>query len=198
MVGFLVRYSRPFPGFGLFVLRRQEKRVVVVGFGKRRDRDRLMKQLVSFGGLTGIGSILARRPRARERGRRPRRRLPHEPMTDWLTTILIFLPMAGALVVWLLPLSRQAVASLATLVVARRGRHLDRRGRAVRLLERLAPGRRSRTPGSARSTRATTSGSSASRSGSSGSPPSAAPPPASTPGGPAASGRARTSACCSS
>ena len=37
-------------------------------------------------------------------------------MTDWLTTILIFLPMAGALVVWLLPLSRQAVASLATLV----------------------------------------------------------------------------------
>ena len=37
-------------------------------------------------------------------------------MTDWLTTILIFLPMAAALVVWLLPLSRQAVASLATLV----------------------------------------------------------------------------------
>ena len=39
-----------------------------------------------------------------------------EPMTDWLSTILIFLPMAGALVVWLLPLSRTAVASLATLV----------------------------------------------------------------------------------
>jgi NADH-quinone oxidoreductase subunit M len=37
-------------------------------------------------------------------------------MTDWITTILIFLPMAGALAVWLLPLSRQAVASLATLV----------------------------------------------------------------------------------
>ena len=37
-------------------------------------------------------------------------------MTDWLTTILIFLPMAGALVVWLLPLPRQWVGSLATLV----------------------------------------------------------------------------------
>ena len=37
-------------------------------------------------------------------------------MTDWLTTILIFLPMAGALVVWLLPLSKQAVGSLAALV----------------------------------------------------------------------------------
>jgi NADH-quinone oxidoreductase subunit M len=37
-------------------------------------------------------------------------------VTDWLTTILIFLPMAGALVVWLLPLSRQAVASIATLI----------------------------------------------------------------------------------
>jgi NADH-quinone oxidoreductase subunit M len=37
-------------------------------------------------------------------------------MTDWLTTILIFLPMAGALAVWLLPLSRQAAGSLATLM----------------------------------------------------------------------------------
>jgi NADH-quinone oxidoreductase subunit M len=37
-------------------------------------------------------------------------------MTDWLTTILIFLPMAGALLVWLLPLSKQTVASLATLI----------------------------------------------------------------------------------
>ena len=37
-------------------------------------------------------------------------------MNDWLTTILIFLPMAGALLVWLLPLERQAVASLATLL----------------------------------------------------------------------------------
>ena len=37
-------------------------------------------------------------------------------MSDWLTTILIFLPMAGALVVWLLPLSKQAAGSLAALV----------------------------------------------------------------------------------
>jgi NADH-quinone oxidoreductase subunit M len=37
-------------------------------------------------------------------------------MSDWLTTILIFLPMAGALVVWLAPLSKQAAGSLAALV----------------------------------------------------------------------------------
>jgi NADH-quinone oxidoreductase subunit M len=37
-------------------------------------------------------------------------------MTSWLTTILIVLPMVAALVVWLLPLSKQAVASLAALV----------------------------------------------------------------------------------
>jgi NADH-quinone oxidoreductase subunit M len=37
-------------------------------------------------------------------------------VSDWLTTILIFLPMAGALVVWLLPLPRPMVASLAALV----------------------------------------------------------------------------------
>ena len=37
-------------------------------------------------------------------------------MTHWLTTILVVLPMAGALVVWLLPLPRAWVASLATLV----------------------------------------------------------------------------------
>ena len=36
-------------------------------------------------------------------------------MNDWLTTILIFLPMIGALVVWLLPLPRHMVGSLATL-----------------------------------------------------------------------------------
>jgi len=29
-------------------------------------------------------------------------------MNDWLTTILILLPMAGALAVWLLPLSKHA------------------------------------------------------------------------------------------
>ena len=37
-------------------------------------------------------------------------------MNDWLTTILIFLPIAGALVVWLLPLPKQMAASLATLI----------------------------------------------------------------------------------
>ncbi len=37
-------------------------------------------------------------------------------MTDWLSTILIFLPMAGAIVVWLVPMPRYWVGSLATLV----------------------------------------------------------------------------------
>jgi NADH-quinone oxidoreductase subunit M len=37
-------------------------------------------------------------------------------MTHWLTTILIVLPMAGALVIWLVPLPRRWVGSLATLV----------------------------------------------------------------------------------
>jgi len=37
-------------------------------------------------------------------------------MNDWLTTILILLPMAGALAVWLLPLSKHASGSLAALV----------------------------------------------------------------------------------
>ena len=37
-------------------------------------------------------------------------------MTSWLTTILIFLPVAGAAVVWLVPLPKPWVASLATLV----------------------------------------------------------------------------------
>src|SRR5438132_9206956 len=37
-------------------------------------------------------------------------------MTSWLTTILIFLPVAGAVVAWLAPLPRQWVGSLATLV----------------------------------------------------------------------------------
>ena len=36
-------------------------------------------------------------------------------MNDWLTTILIFLPVAAALAVWLLPLSNQAAGSLALL-----------------------------------------------------------------------------------
>ena len=37
-------------------------------------------------------------------------------MNDWLTTILIFLPMAGALFVWLVPMQARSVASLATLI----------------------------------------------------------------------------------
>ena len=56
------------------------------------------------------------RPRPRERRRRPRRRLHRLPMSDWLTTILIVLPIAGALVVWLLPLPKQMAGSLATLI----------------------------------------------------------------------------------
>jgi NADH-quinone oxidoreductase subunit M len=37
-------------------------------------------------------------------------------MSEWLTTVLIFLPMAGALVVWLLPWPRLMAGSLATLI----------------------------------------------------------------------------------
>ncbi|MDQ3874732.1 MAG: NADH-quinone oxidoreductase subunit M, partial [Actinomycetota bacterium] len=37
-------------------------------------------------------------------------------MSDWLATILIVLPVAGALVVWLLPLTNRAAGSLAFLV----------------------------------------------------------------------------------
>jgi NADH-quinone oxidoreductase subunit M len=37
-------------------------------------------------------------------------------MTSWLSTILIVLPMVGALVVWLVPMPREWVGSLATLV----------------------------------------------------------------------------------
>jgi NADH-quinone oxidoreductase subunit M len=38
-------------------------------------------------------------------------------MTHWLTTVLIALPLAGALVVWLVPMPRAWVGSLATLVL---------------------------------------------------------------------------------
>ena len=37
-------------------------------------------------------------------------------MSDWLTTILIFLPIAGALACFLLPLSHHATRSFALLV----------------------------------------------------------------------------------
>src|SRR5262249_22019270 len=57
------------------------------------------------------------RARARTGGRRPRRRLrEHALMNDWLTTILIFLPVAGGLAIWLLPLPRFWAGSLATLL----------------------------------------------------------------------------------
>jgi NADH-quinone oxidoreductase subunit M len=36
-------------------------------------------------------------------------------MTDWLTTLLVFVPVAGALIVWLLPWPRPMAGSLATL-----------------------------------------------------------------------------------
>jgi len=37
-------------------------------------------------------------------------------MTSWLTTILIFLPVAGALLVWLVPMPAKSVGSIAALV----------------------------------------------------------------------------------
>ena len=78
------------------------------------------------------------RARARERGRRPRPRLHLHPMSDWLTTILIVLPMAGALVVWLLPLSEAGGRLARRARLARRGRGLDPRARALRLRQRRA------------------------------------------------------------
>ena len=51
------------------------------------------------------------RARARERGRHPRRRLPGGSLVDsWLTTILILLPLAGALLVAVAPLPRTGSA----------------------------------------------------------------------------------------
>ena len=120
-------------------------------------------------------------------------------MTDWLSTILILLPIAGALVVWLVPLPRYWVGSLATLVsLIEIGFWITARA-ALRLRRRRRSSSTSSTRGSAslgvsyhvgqfgfslwlvgltvvvRRRRA-----------------------AATPGGPAASGRARTSGCCSS
>ena len=108
------------------------------------------------------------RARARERRRRPRRRLHLVPMNDWLTTILIFLPLAGALVVWLLPLPRQAVGLARDARLARRGRRSGSSRSSASTSRAAGCSSRSSTRGSASSTRATTSASSASRSGSSG------------------------------
>ena len=52
-----------------------------------------------------------------ERSRDPRRRLPGGPlMDDWLTTILILLPLAGALLVAVAPLTAYWLGSLAALI----------------------------------------------------------------------------------
>ena len=60
----------------------------------------------------------------------PRPRLPHRrnACTAYLTSILIWLPIAGAIAVWLLPLSKYATGSLARARLAHRGRLLDRAG----------------------------------------------------------------------
>ena len=59
-------------------------------------------------------------------------------MTEWLSTILIFLPMAAAVVVWLVPMPRLWVGSLATLVsLVEVGFWISRR-RALRLRRQLA------------------------------------------------------------
>ena len=57
-------------------------------------------------------------------------------MTDWLATILIFLPLAGALIVWLLPIGRVAGPDRAALR-ARRGRVLDHRADSDGLRQHL-------------------------------------------------------------
>ena len=56
------------------------------------------------------------RARAHRRARRPRRPLRGAAMSGWLTTTLVFLPIAGALLLWLLPWPRLWAGSLATLV----------------------------------------------------------------------------------
>ena len=95
--------------------------------------------------------------------RRPRRRLRRGAMT----TALILLPLAAALVVWLLPLPGRATAALALLVAARRGRLWIVARRALRL-RRGGLQLDDRHAGSATSASPTTSASTASRSGSSG------------------------------
>src|SRR6185369_5152990 len=61
-------------------------------------------------------------PRRRRRRRRPR--LPHRQVNATsLTSILIWLPVAGAILIWLLPLSRYASGSLALLFSLRSEEH---------------------------------------------------------------------------
>ena len=54
------------------------------------------------------------RPRDHDLGRRPRPRLPGRALM--LTTLLIVVPLAGALLVWIAPVSRDSTAGLALLV----------------------------------------------------------------------------------
>ena len=54
------------------------------------------------------------RPRDHDLGRRPRPRLPGRALM--LTTLLIVVPLVGALLVWIAPVSRDSTAGLALLV----------------------------------------------------------------------------------
>ncbi len=79
------------------------------------------------------------RVRARRRRRRPRRRLRRGAMSDWLPTILLLVPLGGALVVWLLPMPRDWVGPTALLVALAEIGALDRDAHAVRLQQGHAP-----------------------------------------------------------
>ena len=116
-------------------------------------------------------------PRPHLRARDRRRRSPSSPSSSWrcaehgwLTTVLILLPVAGALLALAsLPGRRAFAVGLDARSSSRSSRSaLDRRGRAVRLLEAPASSSTSRRAGSATSASRTTSASTASRSGSSG------------------------------
>ena len=79
---------------------------------RRRRRPRLARALVRPDGARPLV-----RTGARRRPRDPRRRLPGGPlMNDWLTTILILLPFAGALLVAVAPLTSYWLGSLAALI----------------------------------------------------------------------------------
>ena len=85
------------------------------------ERPLIAGSISAVAGAVGLGSrelsVAPDRPRplvrarARRRHRDPRRRLHGGPlMNDWLTTILIVLPLAGALVVAVAPLPRTGSA----------------------------------------------------------------------------------------
>ena len=143
------------------------------------------------------------RPRRRGRARRPRPRLHLGVvplMGSWVTTALIVLPAAGALVLWAAPLATRSRRGRRPRREPRRGRALDRGARRLRLRRGHAArsSTRSRRRGSAISASRTTSASSASGSGWPASPSSARRRPSRTRCAPAASARARTTGSCSS